>query len=164
MVPHSLLPRQPLEAGPERSGADHPANRTVLRSMLESMLRQTVCVFECANDGREAVDAAARRRYALILMVLGVGGAEGGRDWDGGVQSEGLRGEEAGQTAAFPGRLGTLPCAAARQMIVLQGTVQCVLQQKQLEQQQKQQQQRLLLQQLSCCSSSTAFVEQQIQL
>ncbi len=37
--------------------------------MLESMLRQTVCVFECANDGREAVEAAARRRYALILMV-----------------------------------------------------------------------------------------------
>jgi CheY-like chemotaxis protein len=49
--------------------ADHPANRTVLLSMLESMLRQTVCVFDCANDGREAVEAAFRRRYALVLMV-----------------------------------------------------------------------------------------------
>ena len=61
--------RSASQTPPDAFCADHPANRTVLWSMLQAVLCHSPCEYDWAADGREAVVAASRRRYTLIFMV-----------------------------------------------------------------------------------------------
>ncbi len=69
MAPDAAAAAEPVAAvvAPARNillVEDNPTNQLVIRSMLDSV----GCVVEVAQDGAEAVQAAAARRFSVILM------------------------------------------------------------------------------------------------